>query len=80
MITSLYADWLNSFHIGQDGRGYFSATTPTELEQTGFVRRQCRVPALVMLVWAPDGRVAFHLTRPDIARLEWSLITVCIDY
>ena len=49
-------------------RGYYTATTPAQLEALDFAEYQRRVPALVLPVYDVHGQVALHQIRPDTPR------------
>jgi uncharacterized protein DUF3854 len=49
-------------------RRYWSATKKKELKDLGFSEAQCRVPALVIPVYAVTGEIAFYQSRPDDPR------------
>lgn len=51
-------------------RGYRSVTKKKELEELGFSKPQCRVPALVLPVRNVNGDVVLHQTRPDEPRCD----------
>lgn len=46
-------------------RGYRTATDKKELATLGFSPVQCRVPSLLIPLYAPDGTPAGHQVRPD---------------
>lgn len=49
-------------------RGYRTITGPAELEALGFAPQQCRVPGLLLPLFAIDGDKAFCVYRPDSSR------------
>lgn len=51
-----------------NARGYWTATTKTELRDLGFSAAQCQVPALVIPIFDVTGQVALHQIRPDSPR------------
>lgn len=51
-------------------RGYWSATTVSELERLGFARVQCNPPALVIPLRGLDGDVVNYQVRPDTPRID----------
>lgn len=63
-------------HIIQSGidpevareRGYKSILGKTEFKGLEFSEAQRRVPGLLIPVYSPDGKIAFHQFRPDIPR------------
>lgn len=50
-------------------RGYRSVTDPGELRRLGFAAFQCRVPALLVPGYGPDGRNGRYQLRPDTPRI-----------
>jgi DNA polymerase I-like protein with 3'-5' exonuclease and polymerase domains len=50
-------------------RGYWSATTPEQLERLGFAPVQRLAPALAIPIYSTTGALAFHQIRPDSPRL-----------
>lgn len=55
----------------RDARGYWSATSESELVPLGFSKYQRHVPSLVVPVRTTDGRVAFNQIRPDEPRKDY---------
>ena len=51
-------------------RGYWSATSVSELERLGFARVQCNPPALVIPLRGLDGEIASYQVRPDTPRVD----------
>jgi hypothetical protein len=51
-------------------RGFFTATTPAQLQALGFKDYQRRVPALVFPVHDVHGKVVLHQIRPDTPRIN----------
>lgn len=49
-------------------RKYFSAVKTEQLARLGFEGYQQRVPALVVPIYSPDGRVELYQVRPDSPR------------
>lgn len=49
-------------------RGYYTATTRSELERLGFSESQRSVPALVIPIWSVDGEIVEHQIKPDSPR------------
>lgn len=50
-------------------RGYRTVSDRHELQALGFATSQARVPGLLLPLHAPDGRVPFHVYRPDNPRV-----------
>ena len=50
-------------------RGYRTITEAKELMQLGFTRSQCRVPGLLLPLWATDGQNSLYVYRPDNPRV-----------
>jgi len=50
-------------------RGYRSVTKKSELEERGFSRPQCRVPALLLPVHGANGEIVLYQARPDDPRI-----------
>ena len=51
-------------------RGYYSALGKKTLKKLGFSDAQCRLPALVVPVWGPDGSNGLFQARPDNPRVD----------
>lgn len=51
-------------------RGYFSARRIVEVKRYGFGETQCNVPALVIPIYGPDGKVVLYQSRPDAPRIN----------
>jgi hypothetical protein len=51
-----------------EARGYWTAVDAADLRILGFAPQQCRVPALVLPVWTPDGSNSLYVIRPDAPR------------
>ncbi len=51
-------------------RGYKSVLGNTELKGLEFTKAQRRAPGLLIPVYSPDGKIAFHQFRPDNPRLD----------
>ncbi len=51
-------------------RGYRSVTKKSELEERGFSKRQCRVPALLIPIYDARGEIALYQARPDEPRIK----------
>src|SRR5918992_4753357 len=51
-----------------EARGYRTVVKKAELERLGFGRTQRNVPALLMPVHSPSGKVALYQSRPDEPR------------
>ena len=52
-------------------RGYRTVADPADLAALGFSPAQCRVPGLLLPLWAPDAaadRPALYIYRPDAPR------------
>src|SRR4051794_18526769 len=67
------AQLVNQSAIGTEeirSRGYFTATSIRDLKRYGFAESQCRIPALGIPVWGPDGDVVLYQCRPDRPRIN----------
>ena len=51
-------------------RGYRTILGKAELQQLGFRKFQCRIPGILITLWAPDGSPAGYQYRPDKPRLD----------
>jgi hypothetical protein len=51
-------------------RGYRTIMGKAELQQLGFRIFQCRIPGILIPLWAPDGSPAGYQYRPDKPRLD----------
>ena len=51
-------------------RGYWTATTKTELGRLGFKESQRGTPALVLPVWGVGGDIVSYQARPDAPRVD----------
>lgn len=50
-------------------RGYRSVTKKVDLASIGFVGKQIRVPALLIPIYGPDGKIQLYQSRPDTPRI-----------
>jgi hypothetical protein len=51
-------------------RGYRTVSKKIKLEDLGFSRTQCKVPALLMPIYSPAGEVVLYQSRPDEPRIK----------
>ena len=56
-----------ALNVAQE-RGYYTATTPAQLEALDFAEYQRHMPALVLPVSDVHGQLALHQIRPDTPR------------
>jgi len=64
---------LDASAIGQTEitrRGYFSAQRIIDVKRYGFGEAQCNVPALVIPIYGPDGKVVLYQSKPDAPRIN----------